>query len=119
MHFTIEFYETMDGKTPVEDFLLSLESKMRAKLVGMLELLEEQGTNLREPYTKSLGGGILELRCKLASNLTRTLFFFYTGNKIIVTNGFVKKTQKTPIAEIKLAKQRRDDYIAREKGEKK
>ena len=108
--FELEFYETEDGKEPVAEFLDSLEPKMNAKL---MELLEEKGTELREPYSAPLGDGIFELRCKLGSNITRTLYFFYVGKRIIVTNGFVKKTQKTPSAEIKLAKDRRKDWISR------
>lgn len=44
--FQLEFYETEDGKKPVEEFLDSLDAKMNAKLVSMMELLEEKGTLL-------------------------------------------------------------------------
>lgn len=88
MNFELIFYETEDGQKPVEEFLLNLDKKMRAKMVQMMEILEEKGFELREPYTKPLGDGIFELRCKQASNITRALFFFYIGGKIIVTNGF-------------------------------
>ena len=60
----------------------------------------------------------VELRCKLGSNITRALYFFYVGKRIVVTNGFVKKTQKTPPGEIKLAKDRRKDWIERQEREK-
>ncbi len=111
--FQLEFYETADGKQPVTDFLDSLDGKMAAKLIGLMEILEEKGTELRLPYSGPLGDGIFELRCKQGTNITRTLYFFYRGGKIIVTNGFTKKTQKTPPGEIKLAKDRRDDWIRR------
>ena len=109
--FELELYETEDGKEPVVEFLDSLDPKMSAKLIGLMELLEEKGTELREPYSAPLGDGIFELRCKLGSNITRALYFFFVGKHIVVTNGFVKKTQKTPPAEIKLAKDRRKDWI--------
>ena len=111
--FELELYETEDGKEPVAEFLDSLDSKMNAKLIGLMELLEEKGTELREPYSAPLGDGIFELRCKLGSNITRALYFFFVGKRIVVTNGFVKKTQKTPPTEIKLAKDRRKDWIKR------
>ena len=114
--FQLEFYETADAKKPVSDFLDSLDDKMVAKLLGLMEILEEKGTELRLPYSEHLEDGIFELRCKLGSNITRVLYFFYSGKKIIVTNGFVKKTQKTPPSEINLAKKRRADWIKRYKN---
>ena len=51
--FKVVLYETEDGKTPVEDWIISLDPKMRAKLIAMLELLEEKGNALRKPYTES------------------------------------------------------------------
>ena len=111
--YQLEFYETEDGREPVAAFLDSLDDKMAAKLLGLMEVLEEKGTELRMPYSEHLEGGIFELRCKLGSNITRALYFFFSGKRIIVTNGFIKKTQKTPPGEIKLAKTRRADWIRR------
>ena len=86
---------------------------MRAKIVGLLKILEEKGNLLREPYSKHLEDGIFELRCQVGNNISRVLYFFYYEGKIILTNGFVKKTQKTPKEEIRLAKSRRADYLER------
>lgn len=57
--------------------------------------------------------GIFEIRCQVGNNITRVLYFFYYEGKIILTNGFVKKTQKTPPNEIRLAKERRENYKKR------
>ena len=111
--FTVIPYEKENGEAPVEEFLNSLDVKMRAKLYGMIGILQEKGNQLREPYSKHLDDGIFELRCKFGSNITRVLYFFYFKKQIILTNGFIKKTQKTPPEEIKLAKQRRSDYLRR------
>ena len=113
MKFEVEFYKTENGKEPIAEFLDSLDNKMAAKLVGLMEILEEKGTKLRMPYSEHLEEGIFELRCKQGSNITRVLYFFFVGQKIIMTNGFVKKTQKTPPKEIKLAKERRADWMRR------
>lgn len=111
--FEVEFYEKPDGTYPAEEFILSQETKMKAKIFRMLEMLENFGNELREPYSKLLTDGIYELRTKQGSNITRILYFFVIGKKIILTNGFTKKTQKTPKNEIDKAKMYRDDYNKR------
>lgn len=111
--FTVIVYEKENGESPVEDFINGLEVKMRAKVYGLLSILQDKGNMLREPYSKHLDDGIFELRCKAGSNITRVLYFFYYEGTIVLTNGFVKKTQKTPPGEIALAKERRADYIER------
>lgn len=83
---------------------------MLAKTLAFLELLEEKGNELREPYSKHLEDGIYELRIKQASDAVRILYFFFVEDRIVVTNAFVKKTQKTPRKEISLAKKRRKEY---------
>lgn len=111
--FNVEFYEREDGDTPVENFLNSLDIKMRNKILMILNVLQEKGNQLREPYSKHLEDGIFEVRGKVGSDIARVLYFFYYNGKIIVTNGFVKKTQKTPRKEIELAKKYRKEYLER------
>ena len=111
--YDIEFYDKADGTEPAKDFILSLDTKMQAKVLRTGSLLREAGPSLREPYSKSLSDGIFEIRTKFGSDITRILYFFVIGKKIILTNGFIKKTQKTPPAEIELAKQYRADYLSR------
>ena len=111
--FDIEFYQKEDGTSPAEEFISSLDTKMRAKVVRTIVLLRDNGTDLREPYSKSIGDGIFEVRAKVGSNISRVLYFFYVGHKIILTNGFIKKTDKTPANEITRAKRYRADYLSR------
>ena len=111
--FEVEYYEKSDGTYPAEEFILSQDIKMQTKLFRLLELLELKGNELREPYSKSLSDGIFEIRAIQGNNITRVLYFFVVDKKIILTNGFVKKAQKTPENEIVLAKKYRKDYELR------
>ena len=111
--YEIEFYIKQDGTEPAKDFILGLDTKMRAKTLRTVALLREEGPSLREPYSKLLEDGIFEIRTKFGSDITRVLYFFVVGKKVILTNGFVKKTQKTPASEIMLARQYRTDYLTR------
>ena len=111
--FQVEFYEKEDGDIPVEKFLNSLDIKMRNKILMILNVLQERGNQLREPYSKHLEDGIFEVRGKVGNDISRVLYFFYYNGKIIMTNGFIKKTQKTPMSEIELAKKYRNEYLER------
>lgn len=91
-----------------------MDNKMAAKMYGMIELLEENGPALRMPYSEHLQDGIFELRIKFSSNITRVLYFFYVEKKIILTNGFVKKTQKTPKNELLTAIKYRQEFLERD-----
>ena len=106
----IVFYKFADGTCPVKDFIRSLDVKMKAKTLKTIELLENSGTALREPYSKSLGNGVFELRIKQGSDITRVLYFFYVGNKAVLTNGFTKKTNKIPREQIELCQKYKSDY---------
>jgi phage-related protein len=116
MQFQVEFYDTEDGRTPTQEFLDSLEPKMNAKMVGLMEILEEKGRSLREAYPAPLEDGIFELRATQGSNISRALFFFYVEGRIVITHGFIKKTQKTPRAQIELAKKYRADFLRRQQA---
>lgn len=113
--FEIIFYEKADGTEPAKDFLLSLDIKMRAKMFRTIEMLKKNGNRLREPESKPLDDGIMELRAKVGTDISRVLYFFVVGQKAVLTNGFIKKTQKTPQSEIERAKRYRADYLRRNK----
>lgn len=111
--YQVIFFENDNGTT-VENFINSLGVKMSAKVYRLLMMISENGPELREPYSKHLDDGIFELRAKIGSDITRILYFFFTGQRVVITNGFIKKTQKTPKAEIDKAKTYREEYQRRE-----
>ncbi len=111
--FTVEFFEKDNGECPVEEFLNSLDVKMKARVYKFIDLLEQKGNELRLPYSEHLSDGIYELRAKVGSDISRVLYFFFVGRRIIMTNGFVKKTQKTPASELALAKRYRQQFLSR------
>ena len=114
--FDVRFYDKSDGTKPAKDFVLELPPKMRAKVLRVIDMLETNGADLREPYSKHLNDGIFKLRAQVGSDISRVLYFFMVGKKVILTHGFIKKTQKTPSSEINRAKQYRDEYLNRKEN---
>ena len=114
--FEIRFFELGNGAKPALDFILKMkDEKLKAKVFRSLKLLETFGNQLGEPDTALLSDGIFELRTKHSSNIVRTLYFFHKGKVIIVTNSFIKKSQKTPKKEIQTAIERKKEYEKKNK----
>jgi len=111
--FEVDYYQLPNGEKPVKKFIDSLDTNMRSKALGSIEILEKYGNTLREPYSKSMGKGIYELRIRFAGDITRIFYFFIINNKIILTNGFIKKTEKTPPSELAIAGKYKADYERR------
>ncbi|MEE9432558.1 MAG: type II toxin-antitoxin system RelE/ParE family toxin [Melioribacteraceae bacterium] len=80
----------------------------------MLEVIEELHIIPKQYFKKLINtNNVWEVRISLGSNIFRLLGFFDGNNLIILTNGFAKKTQKTPRKEIRLAEKRKKDYLER------
>lgn len=112
--FAVMFYRTENGHVPVEDFIRSLEPKMRAKTIRTIELLRQYGPRLGEPYSKHLANGIFELRIQQSNNITRILYFFIRGRKVILIHGFIKKEPRTPRSELERASSCKVDFERRQ-----
>ena len=116
MEWIVDYYETENGDKPARDFIQNLPLKMEAKAYKDIALLEQFGTQLTMPYSRYIKDGIYELRIQQANNKARIFYFFIVGQKIILTNGFIKKTKKTPPSELNKALDYRADYERRERS---
>ncbi len=103
-------------KNVVYSFLDSCSEGMREALVRRLDLLSERGNELREPFTKSLGPGLFELRGKADNKEARLAFIFMPNRTICFVHAFFKKTRTTSSNDIKFAKKNKKIV---EKGEEK
>ena len=110
----IQFYRNASGDCPVEEFLDRLGSKQAQKIAWVLQLVRELPL-VPGQYFKKLEGAddLWEVRAEFGGDAFRLLGFWDAGQLIILTNGFAKKTQKTPAREMALATQRKRDYLNR------
>ncbi len=114
--YEIYFYRERNGKEPIKDLLLELESRHDKdsrinynKILDYIQALSEYGTVIGEPYVKHLDGEIWELR----PLRNRVLFAAWVDGGYVLLHSFIKKTQKTPAREIEKAKREFADIIER------
>lgn len=105
-YFKTRFLESTD------DFIGTLDIKTQKKLFQNIRLAEQSNN---PKFFKKLNNNIWEFRVRFSHHQIRLLAFWDKRNKIntlvIATNGFIKKTQKTPIKEIEKATQIMKDYL--------
>ncbi|KEH91612.1 type II toxin-antitoxin system RelE/ParE family toxin [Clostridium novyi] len=114
--YNVILYVDIHGKCPIEEFILSLNSKSKKNKIIRTELrqirmyidvLKQFGTRVGEEYTKHIQGDLWELR----PGKNRILFFMGKHNEIVLLHSFRKKTNKMPKREIERAKRERDYWI--------
>ncbi len=101
MNWTIEYYNSR-----LQDDILKLPDGILARYFRLTDLMVEVGPNLGLPHTKALGDGLLELRLKSKEGISRVFYCSLVDNRIMMLHSFIKKSQKIPQKEIKLARQR-------------
>ena len=108
----VQFYIKDGGRSPVAEFIASLPSKLKQKVNWTLRIVADMAIVPTE-YLKKLDGTdqIWEIRVHFGNDALRLLGFFDGKDLIILTNGFLKKTEKVPQREIKLAEERKKDYL--------
>ena len=105
----IGFYRTAAGTEPVREWLLSLPADVRKEIGGDIRNVQE-GWPLGKPYVDGFGDGLYEVRTSHRGNQFRVLFVIIEGT-LVLLHGFQKKTQKTPAADIDLARRRQKEVM--------
>ncbi|HPG41612.1 MAG TPA: type II toxin-antitoxin system RelE/ParE family toxin [bacterium] len=110
----IIFYRTVNGHCPVEEFLDSLNDKQIEKVLWVFKIIKELTMVPKEYFKKLVNTDDLwEIRINAGNKSIRILGFFVKNKFLVLTNAFVKKSQKTPGKEIQIAQQRKKDYLER------
>jgi len=105
----IVFYRTAAGGEVVLDWLRRLNEADR-NIIGQDLMRVQFRWPIGMPLCRPLGDGLWEVRSDLSSNRIARVFFCFTEGKLVALHGFVKKTQKTPDAELQLARKRKREF---------
>ena len=105
MPLEVVFYRTESGNEPVRAWLQGL-SKQDKRMIGGDIKTVQYGWPIGMPVVRKMEPGLWEVRCRLDQHIARILFTV-KGEKMILLHGFIKKSQKTPQADLQLAKDRK------------
>lgn len=90
----------------VESFVRELPAGLLARYLRLTDMMLEFGGNLGMPHTQAMSDGLFELRVKGKEGIARVFYCTLVGQRIVMLHGFIKKSQKTPPKELKLARER-------------
>ncbi len=93
----------------IDKFLDNLEKETKSKVVQVFDMLELCGNEIGMPFSKSLGGGLFELR--ISGKIPIRIIYCFYQNCAILLHIFAKKTDKIPKRELDLAKKRQDSIF--------
>ncbi len=109
MNWRIEYYSPK-----LEEEVLNLPSGLLARYFHLTDLMLEFGSNLGTPHTKAIEKGLFELRLRGKEGIARAFYCTQVGKRIVMLHVIVKKTQKTPKRELKLAMKRMNEVLHHE-----
>ncbi|KIC73611.1 Uncharacterized protein DB41_JD00020 [Neochlamydia sp. TUME1] len=104
----VVFYAESNGNEPVRKWLKSLDEETRF-IIGTDVKKVQFRWPLGLPLVRNLGGKLWEIRSSIPNGIARIIFIIST-NKMVLLHGFIKKTQKIPSQDFKLAKERIKNY---------
>ena len=103
-HWQITYYNAR-----VQRDVWAMPAGIVADYLRLTEAMALYGADLRMPHSRAMGGGLFELRPKGPEGIGRVFYCTQVGKTIVVLHSFVKKTQETPDAEMRVARKRFKD----------
>ena len=101
MNWTIQYYNNR-----IQADILKLPAGLLGRYLRLTDLMIEFGPDLGMPHTRVMGDGLFELRLKSREGIVRVFYCLLIDQQIVMLHSFVKKTQKTPGKELKIAQRR-------------
>jgi len=99
--YTISYYSDV-----VQAEILDLPDSLAARYIVLTRRMVVLGPNMGAPHTKAFGDGLFELRLKGAEGIARVFFCTLVAKRIVILHSFIKKSDKTPLRERKIAEAR-------------
>ena len=110
--YKVKFYRnSKNNGSLIEKYIDNLNIKERTKVYKYIEVLRTNRGVLDEPYSRHIKDKIRELRIVFSSKRYRIFYFTFINKNIVLLHAFLKKTQKTPVKEIKIAEENYIDVI--------
>lgn len=101
MNYVIVYYNDA-----LQAEILALPEGLSGRYFALTDRMELHGANLGLPHTKAFGEGLFELRLKSIEGIARIFYCTLVGQRIVMLHSFVKKSQKTPLHELRIAENR-------------
>jgi phage-related protein len=79
---------------------------IRARFLRLVEAMIEYGPDLGMPHTRAMGVGLFEVRAKSSEGIGRVFYCTMVGRRIMILHAFIKKTEKTPVLDLEIARKR-------------
>ena len=101
MNWTITYYSES-----LQNEILDLPAGFLARFLRYADRMELYGPDLGMPHTRAMGERLFELRLKGAAGIARVFYCTIIGKRIVMLHQFIKKTDKTPLKELAIARRR-------------
>jgi phage-related protein len=101
MNYTINYYNER-----IRQQVMSLPPGILADYIHLTDLIQHHGADLRMPHSRAMGDGLFELRPKGPEGIGRVFYCMQLGGSVVILHSFIKKTNATPVADLKLARKR-------------